>query len=495
MRKFLITFTLCVLFCLKVVATTFSEFWVQPTGGNTNSGHTADNTATFSAVSGNWTNSTRIFFKSGLNPVAGGVTNGAWAAIFLTAFPTNAQYDAIVTGADDTADTITLSSTAFMGTNPGNNVGGMSIRVGGAWMGPNTNTMANGGGFPLNFAAGTATNGSTYVARVNFKTNTYSVASTITHAINGPTIFQGYAVTPGDGGRATIDGGATGTSFIVLQISALDCIFSDLIFANNGNSGSATLLSLASPSDRCIFFRVTVHDAWRSGFSIQRPASFLECEAYSCNKNNSAGHGGFLISSVPYQFERNNSHDNTLANGDGFNIGVAGVRLVRCIADSNGRNGIISSTASLYLEQCDLFGNVLTGVDMSAATVGSFVAENCNFFTNGIGISSSGSTLRNGLIVNCAFGTGTKTNTNGSFSGTGSIYEIGSILYPTDLTPWVDPINGDFRISSTATTRAAGRGNFTESQASYSGAVGYPDIGAAQSASTNFLERSYTFSQ
>jgi hypothetical protein len=57
---------------------------------------------------------------------------------------------------------------------------------------------------------------------------------------------------------------------------------------------------------------------------------------------------------------------------------------------------------------------------------------------------------------------------------------IGSVTYATDVTPWVDPTNGDFRINLAA-AKGTGRGTFTQTASSYAGTVGYPDIGAAQS--------------
>ena len=54
----------------------------------------------------------------------------------------------------------------------------------------------------------------------------------------------------------------------------------------------------------------------------------------------------------------------------------------------------------------------------------------------------------------------------------------GAVTYASNATPWVDPANGDFRTNLPAAMNA-GRGAFTETAASYAGAVGYPDIGAA----------------
>lgn len=494
--RFLIALILFV--CLGAGATTFTEFWVQPTGGNTNSGHTADDSATFSAVSGNWTNATLKFFKSGLNPVAGGVTNGAWAALSLTAFPTNAQYDAIVTGADDTADTITLSSLAFMGTNPGNNVGGMSIRVGGAWKGPTTNTMVNGGGFPFNFAVGTATNATAIFPRVNFKSGTtYNVASSITHATVGPLRFEGYTSTPGDGGKALIDGGATGTSYTVFNLNAVNVDLINFIFDHNGNSGTTRAIGISTSEN--LIRGVVVRNMYYSGFSISGAVQLEECEVYGCNAANAANEGGLRNAGAGSRFIRCYLHDNTGANASGVVNTVDGL-YVNCIFESNGKDGITSSaTTGVGFYGCDFYNNTSSGIDLTAGSGAYLYMENCNFIKNGTyGINSSGSALRNGEVLSCWWGTGTSTNSSGNIATLGGIFVDNINLYATDVLPWTDAPNGDFRINLTA-AKSVGRGVFTQAAInSPTNTVAFPDVGAAQSPSTNAAAvsgGSYTFSQ
>jgi hypothetical protein len=101
-------------------------------------------------------------------------------------------------------------------------------------------------------------------------------------------------------------------------------------------------------------------------------------------------------------------------------------------------------------------------------------AINCNFVKNG-GWGVNGSAV-NTLLVNCGFGSGTQANASGTST---QAIEQNSVTYASGATPWNDPANGDFRIVAAA-ARAAGVGTFTQTQASYSGTVGYPDIGAAQ---------------
>ena len=83
--------------------------------------------------------------------------------------------------------------------------------------------------------------------------------------------------------------------------------------------------------------------------------------------------------------------------------------------------------------------------------------------------------------MNCGFGAGTSANTSGTTTTTAQVaFDItGSVTYASNAIPWVDAPNGDFRITLT-TAKGAGRGVFTQTQSSYTGAIGYPDIGAGQ---------------
>ena len=106
--------------------------------------------------------------------------------------------------------------------------------------------------------------------------------------------------------------------------------------------------------------------------------------------------------------------------------------------------------------------------------------ESCNFIKNGTyGIIGNGAGGRIGSVINCGFGAGTAANSSGTTSSLKGIIETGSVTYGSNLLPWVDAPNGDFRINLAA-ANGAGRGTFTQTASSYAGAVAYPDIGAVQ---------------
>jgi len=196
------------------------------------------------------------------------------------------------------------------------------------------------------------------------------------------------------------------------------------------------------------------------------------------------------------------SYSNTTANSCGFVLN--GMNLLNCIAAYNGSDGFrITQNTSVQAINCDAYMNGGSGIDMSAASLCSALIRNCNLFTNSAyGIRSSGSASRIGVIQSCAFGTGTMTNALGNFDANinsgvyGGIIAQDSILFPANQTPWVDPGNGNFRITSSY-AKAAGASSFTQSLInSPTNTVGFPDVGAAQSASTNAAAGgSYTFAQ
>ncbi len=473
-------------------ATTFTEWYVQTTGSNLNAGSTTANTAAYTAVNGNWDGTSVYTPVDGSTP-ASTVSVGDWASVYLDAATVAVYVAQVTTVAAGVNGAITLSTAAKGGTAPTSGATGRSIKVGGAWSGP-----SGAVGHPFGFVTATMTNVNTgiaqgFVPRVNFKSGTtYNVTAAMTHANAGPIRWQGYTTTPGDLGKAAIDGGATGTGYQMLLLSGANNDLVDFILSNNGNSGNVALLSVTG--GECTINRVVAHDSRAAGISVGTSASTLiECEVYNTQKN--AASGGISLGIAGSTAIRCISHDNTATAGVGFIVTATG-SLINCISDSNGGAGAnISATTTAFIIGCDFYNNTGSGIDFTGASAASFSVKNCNFIKNGaFGITSSGSAIRNGNIINCGFGAGTQVNSSGAINtGMGGMNEVGSITYANDVTPWTDPANGDFRISLTA-AKGAGKGTFTQTAASYSGTIGYPDIGAAQHLdSGGSTEHSYPF--
>ena len=151
-------------------------------------------------------------------------------------------------------------------------------------------------------------------------------------------------------------------------------------------------------------------------------------------------------------------------------------------SDRSNNNPYETATA----EGCKLgINNVKDGISFRGGSINEgALIENCNFTTNanwGINNGSTGTSTVNAIVFNCGFGAGTQANTSGDISLPNNCIVVGTVNYASNVTPWNAPATGDFTITLAA-AKNAGRGTFTETQASYTGTVGKPDIGAAQAA-------------
>jgi hypothetical protein len=434
----------------------YTEFYCNAsTGSNMNGGSDENASPSYTATNGGWNSGTGVFTPASGNP-SSSVTVGQFANVF-TDGATTPVFVGRVTSVNST--TVTVSTTAKAGTAPNTGASGISINVGGVWKGPNAAVS-----FPLNFIVRTTVNASSDWPRVNFKNNaTYSVTASVTQGNSGIIVFQGYSSTVGDGGKATIDGGTTGASFILFNNSGSGCRYRDLIFQNNGDSSNSGGVVSAAQN---IYERVVVNSIRGHGFSIS--GHLIECEAYSCNQSN----GGFVgISVNTGTLVRCISHNNT-GNASGFGLGNAFA--IDCIADTNGASGFASSsTQPISLLNCTAYNNTVSGfVHNSGFQV--TVAENCVFASNGAyGVNFASS---NGRILNCAFYSNTSGSTNGSTDATGSI--------TLSVSPFVDAANGDFSLNDTdgggADLRGTGIGTFQQTSGYSDTTTSYPDIGAVQ---------------
>jgi hypothetical protein len=131
---------------------------------------------------------------------------------------------------------------------------------------------------------------------------------------------------------------------------------------------------------------------------------------------------------------------------------------------------------------CDAYSNTASGIRASAGTSGTLI-QNCNVVANGTyGIDAGATADLYIRVENCGYGSGTMANASGDSNASSvatNFDEVGKVTYAANVTPWVDPDNGDFRINLAA-AKGTGRGTYQQTGAGYAGAVGYPDIGAAQ---------------
>lgn len=483
----------------EIRAASFTDFYVQTTGNNLNSGHTADDSATYTAANGNW-DGTSVYTPTDGSTPASTVTNNSWASIYLDAATVGVYVGRVTNVAAGVNGAITLDRACFAGTPPASGANGRSIKVGGAWQGPNTNANPSVA-FPFGFAANTMTNSTGFAPCVNFKDQMYSTTNAITAGNAGNIMWSGYHTSPRDGlGRATIDGTFAGTSFTLINFSGGNNTIQDFVFDHNGTASGTTFGLSTAAETVCI--RVTVRNMVRDGFRVSA-STLISCEAYNCNTANNSGSAGFQVNSSGNRFVNCLSYSNTTANSIGFVVSASDTAY-GCIAYYNGNKGFsIDNTLIALLAGCTSYKNGSHGFDLINATALSApTLINCDSFANGgYGVACTGSATKNGFISNITFGSGTKTNTSGNFgpnlTNWPNITLINNtLIYTADLTPWTDPDRGNFRLVSGALSKAAGYGAFMQSTVnSPTNTVSFPDTGAVQSASTNVAGGSWTFSQ
>lgn len=460
----------------------FTEFCCRSGGSNLNAGTRTGNStepgtsADFTYASGNWVQATRVFTVASGNPQSDGVAVGDFASVYADG-STVTGYVGRVTAVGTT--TITISSSAIAGTAPTDGTGNRTLKIGGAWKGPNAAEA-----FPFAFIVNALTNSAGNRPRVNFKNDaSYLITSGINHNVGGIYWFEGYGSAYGDGGRAVID--AQSNAIVPVTLTSAVGVFKGFEVKDNGASGTNVGITTAGAGIDII--GCVAHGIRGYGIAVVNSQTCaIECEVYDCNKAGTANQGGFnlVTSGAGSTAIRCISHDNAGADNHGFVLGP-GATLIACIAESNGGSGAWENTANALglIYNCDFYNNTDDGVEFAPAssTQMRFV-ENSNFIKNGrYGINVSNSNHVSGLARNNGFGAGTQVNTSGqtNIPAASLMVVSGSVTYANDVTPWVDPANGDFRINLTA-AKGAGRGAFTETASSYAGTVGYPDIGSAQ---------------
>ena len=448
----------------------FTEFYCQTTGSNLNAGSTATDAATLTYASGTWVVGTGVFTVASGDPASDGVAVGDWASVYPDA-ATVGVFVGRVTARD--ATTITVSLTAKSGTAPVDGTANTTLKIGGAWKGPNGTED-----FPFGFIQNTMVDASANTTRVNMKTGTYSVTDGVTHGNIGPVLFQGYTSTVADLGRWTLDGGTSGAAYILLTLSAADWMLADTIVQNNG--ASSTAAGISASGARGTMLRVTANSLRGSGFNLAAGDQYIiECEAYSCNQSNNAGSAGFFMNTAGlYTFVRCVARDNTTSNTCGWNTATGNGRNFNafyCIADSNGSHGMqmdSGQSPGTVIKNCDFYGNGGDGYRQDGGTgPNRLIIENCNFISNGgyaINRTDSASSFLQSTF------NGFYSNTSGTINNFSTgLLERGSITYSSS--PYVDGPNGNFIVNSIQ-AKGAARGAF----GSFVTTVSYPDMGASQ---------------
>src|SRR5437667_2887639 len=144
---------------------TFTNFACRASGSNLNAGTRTGNTtvpgtaAALTYASGTWVQSTGVFTVASGNPSTDGLVAGDFASVYPDA-ATVTPFVGRVTASS--ATTITVSLTAKMGTAPVDGTTNTTLKIGGAWKGPNGTSA-----FPFNLVDLSLTDAAGDFPRVN----------------------------------------------------------------------------------------------------------------------------------------------------------------------------------------------------------------------------------------------------------------------------------------------------------------------------------------
>lgn len=457
----------------------FTEFYCQANGSNLNAGSDQNAAAKFTSTNGNWSTVTLTFIPTdGSNPVAAGVKVGDYASIYIDGATVGvfiSRITAVVNAANGGITVLAASGSGGVGVAPVTSATTRTIKVGGACLGPNAAT-----GFPLSLSRwGDQRDVSAHLVRANLKNDqTYSLTASFTIDSAGlASVVQGYSVTPGDGailsgttGKATFDGG-TSTAQIISSTGVAGNVFRDLIFSTSFASGTASLIDIVVTVEftRCVF-----KGARGMGIFTQGVAVITECEFSNCNTSNTSGFAGIRLQAAGCSVTRTTFHDFTGTNGNAINIVSGGNVIQNNIFARMVGHGVLINAGAIgnRISNNDFYkitGNavhIITGL-----TLAIWIENNHFVMIAGAGINNLSTTLQ-GVAYNNSYGSCATGDT------LGNIVDSGRMTIPAGTTPWVDPDNGNFAVSSTKSI-STGRGAFLITQ-TYSGTTtGYPDVGAA----------------
>ena len=377
----------------------FTNFYCTAAGSNLNAGSTLDDAAIFTGANGAWDGTT---FTLANTASLAGVAIGMYASICLDA-ATEAVFVVQITGVDNGAHTIT-TGTVKAGTAPANGANGRTIKVGGAWLGPNAASA-----FPTTLVTSVLAADTTHPVRVFMKTCTTSAAYSSSAYVR----YEGYTTTPGDGGMAVLSSSAAGTS--ILASTGARVSFVNIELRSTAVNGSTTAVASFATGAGVLLRNFAVSGATGTGVGLTstQPLTIEGFESY-----NNGGHGVVLNEgSTTYGtvLKKFIIHDN---GADGINLAAnSNPSIVEGILDRNALAGlrtVLGANKTLRISHVDFFNNGLNPVTPASPDSGIVLAEggtatidiaDCRFVTNAnYGISRTSTTVASNISVrNCGF--------------------------------------------------------------------------------------------
>lgn len=482
--------TLLFLAALPVWAA-FTDFYSTATGTNTNSGWSANDAADYTSLNGNWDGTSIFTPTDGSTPASNAaVTNGAFGSVFTNTDSRTYYVARISNVAAGVNGAITFATAPTNAIAPGSQNGTVTLKVGGAWGGPSGAVS-----FPFGFFSGQLTNTAGDAAWCNIN-GTHVISAAMTDSLKDEKTvkgFQGYTNAPRDMGKWILDGSGTATTFNFLNFNGKNTTYADCWFRTNGTTtGHATMVLDNGTGNENHFLRCVFSGSRGPALSFASQNEATLCEFYTNGLNNSSGDSVFILQASGAKALFCNVHDNTAANIAGLGLD-GGVTVEFTKVSNNGVGARSTADVQQHIVGCDFWNNKSHGIFFNSGANDplNIAVVNCNFFENAgyaiyFNTGASAANWHNGVILNCAFGSGTQTNTSGYLSNTNGMLTSGWVTYAADKTPWVDPTNGNFTPVTGAAGRAAGFGGFMQTLInSPTNTASYPDIGSTQGASTN----------
>lgn len=444
----------------------FTEFFVSNTSNTAANVNAGDGQPLITSTNGAWDSTNSSFTAASGTPFSA-VSTGTFGTVYLDGVSTT-SYEARISTVQGSGATLVFSLTAFAGTTggPATSSTGRSCTVGGYWSGPSATIQ-----FPFGFVTAVLTDPVADTPRVNFQSGSpYIISAAISHALAGPIYFQGYGVTPGDGGKPTITTGIAG--FNVVTINATDGYVGDFIMTSTATSSTGNVLTISGAE--MTVERIVITQSRSSCLAASGAAViYNEIETYNCNLSNTASQAGILTSQFSY-LNRCFAHDITGSNSSGIRFSL-GVSLNHCVVSNiTSGVGIFNANSSLtQILNTDVYGSGSDGLRMSDGGE-TFYMENSNFVNNGgYGVNFlTAANQRSGALRNCGF----FGNTSGDIlnSTFNNLIITGKINYTSN--PFISPTTGDFRLK-VGQAFGTGRGTFLVQGSTFS-YVNYPNVGS-----------------
>lgn len=354
----------------------FTEFYMQTTGSDLNSGTTSTDAATVTSTGGTVSGTLPYTFTAASGTPFSGVSVGDWCSLYPNAASVPVFYGKIASVGGGGAS-VTTDSTNIVGSAPATTANATTCKIGGAWA----------SSVPLSLSAYTITGSQ----RLNIKAGTYSlpVGTQAWQRIGTATFpfwIRGYNASPGDLDNDTVTNLVPGTNMPHFSVATASSVT-----GNNYTTMSFIAITAAGAAN-----------------TFTAPASTGCSKYYRCrfaNTNNASG--SYAASTgIANTFIRCSFTAAALSAGVLRVVNPNACFIMDCVV-SGGTIGILQpSTASCQIIGCHISGFTTTGISQTTNNSASYYIKNTingTSATNGIlfvTMSTTQMILLNNMISN-----------------------------------------------------------------------------------------------